>query len=161
MINLNAIIENAPKGANIVCEWERDAKVKVAGRNLNIRKAVRMVGRVGLTYDNLKAVKEKRETGELPKENAGLQAWAEWLTFPFLLGHKTKGTQYLRLYKGTSKKVAPSVSWTMNSKAVDKEEIACYLQASELKKSEGDCFMVKVADLKRVWIIEGEAEGVA
>ena len=158
MLNVNAIIEGAPKGANIVCEWDREAKVKAAGRDLNIRKQVRMVGRVGLNFDSLIEVQRKRESGELPAENTGLAAWSEWLVFPFLIGHKANGTQYLRLYKGTSKTVKPSVAWTMNGKAVDKESIACYLQASELKKSEGDCFMVKVADLKRVWVIEDEGD---
>lgn len=162
MLNVNAIIEGAPKGANIVCEWDREANVKAAGRNLNIRKQVRMVGRVGMEYDNLISVQRKRESGELPKENAGLQSWAEWLVYPFLLGHKVKGTQYLRLYKGTSKTVKPSVAWTMNGDAVDKAEIAAYLSASELSKSDGDCFMVKVADLKRVWIeVEGNDQSLA
>jgi len=157
MVNVNAIIEGAPKGANIIVEWDREAKVKkaFAGR---IRKQVRMVGRVGLTYDNLISVQRKRETGELPQENAGLQTWAEWLKFPFLLGHKTKGTQYLRLYKGTSKTVQPYVEWTLDGKEVAKEAIMDMLLASEKKPSEGDCFMVKVEDLKRVWIETDSAE---
>lgn len=65
------VLTLAPKGANIVLEWTRSAKTR-KGVTDTILKSVRMVGRVGVEYDNLRAVQEKRESGELPTENAGL-----------------------------------------------------------------------------------------
>jgi hypothetical protein len=143
-----AILDETPKGANIIIEWERDAKTKK--NSPEIRKAVRMIGRVGIEYDNIGKVQEKRETGELPKENAGLPDWQEWEVYPYLLRHKTKGTNYVRLYKGTSEKVMPKVTWLLNGEPVAKEDISDYLYASELKTSEGDCFQCKIEDITKL-----------
>lgn len=144
------IIESAPKGANIVLEWTRDAKVRKGAPK--VRKMVRMVGRVGVEYDSLKSVQQKRSNGQLPSENQGLAEWAEWVQYPFVIRHKTKGTLYLRMYKGTSAKVHPSVAFLLDSKAVSFEAIEQHLLASEKRgHDDTDTFMVKISDLTRVW----------
>ena len=151
LAEVKRIIENAPKGANIVLEWIRPCKVY---KNVtdSVAKAVRMVGRIGLTYDNLSAVQTKRENGELPKENQGLPFWAEWEIFPFIIKHKTTGQRYLRLYKGTSEKVHPSVRFLLNGEETTVEAVRPMLLASELAEKDGsDCFMVGIENLTRVW----------
>lgn len=150
LAQVNNIIESAPKGANIVLEWTRDAKVRKGSPK--VRKMVRMVGRIGVEYDALKAVQQKRSNGELPSENQGLAEWAEWVQYPFVIRHRTKGTLYLRMYKGTSKKTHPSVAYILDGKAVSFEAVEAMLLASEKRgHDDTDTFMVKVDDLTRVW----------
>lgn len=50
--------------------------------------------RIGVKYDNIRAVAEKRATGELPKENMGLP-WGEWDIPGYTIKHK--GNIYLRV----------------------------------------------------------------
>jgi hypothetical protein len=140
------IVETAPKGANIVLEWERDCKVRKSVTD-SIRKRTHMAGRLGVEYDNLKAVKDKRESGELPEENAGLP-WGEWLQYPLFISHK--GNIYLRLYTGTSATAHPYVTFLKNGEKIEKAAIENCLLASELTASKGDCFVVKVADMTSI-----------
>lgn len=136
----------APKGANIVVEWVRPCKTR-KGVQDSITKAVRMVGRMGIDYDNIGAVQDKRESGELPKENAGLP-WGVWATFPYLIEHQ--GAFYLRLYNGTSEKVKPEVHFFRNGVEVRKDEIAPVLLASEKEEKHGDCFTCKLENMTRI-----------
>ncbi len=74
-----------------------------ARRTMKTRKAVTSVceklsvfqAQVGVEYDNKKAVIAKRESGELPAENAGLP-WGRWLNYPYIIEHN--GKKYFRLY---------------------------------------------------------------
>jgi len=150
LAQVNQVMEIAPKGANIVLEWTRNAKTRKGAPQ--VRKMVRMVGRVGLTYDNIGAVKEKRENGELPKENQGLAEWAEWVKFPFLIKNKKSGQLYLRLYKGTSAKNPPHRQFIMDGQAVSFEAVEAHLLASEKGSHDNtDCFIVKIEDLTRIY----------
>ena len=149
LANVSAVMESVPKGANIVLEWTRDAKVRKGAPN--VKKAVRMVGRLGVEYDNLAAVQEKRSNGELPAENQS-ETWWTWERHPFLVRHKTTGQRYLRLYKGTSTKVRPSVQYLCEGKAVSFEAIEAHLLASEKGSHDNtDTFMVKIEDLTRIY----------
>lgn len=149
-------IESTPKGANIIIEWERNGKTR-KGVVEQITKKVRMVGRIGIEYDNIGAVQEKRENGELPAENQGLK-WGEFEIYPYLIAHK--GNKYVRLYKGTSDKVQPKVVWFKNGQEVEIGEIAPLLLKSELTSSKGDCFVVNAEDVTRLHR-ESEVEVVA
>lgn len=142
-----AIVRTAPKGANIVLEWTRDAKTR-KGTAGKVEKHVRMVGRIGVEYDNLNDVQEKRESGELPPVNQGLP-WGEWEEYPFLIAHK--GKHYLRMYKGTSVVHVPKVEWRLNGQPVPREMVEPFLLASETAEKEGDCFTCSVENLERVW----------
>lgn len=135
-----------PKGCNIVVEWTRTAKTR-KGVADDVSKSVRMVGRIGIEYDNMKSVQEKRESGELPAENRGLP-WGQFEIYPYLIEHK--GEHYLRLYKGTSDKVFPKVAWLKNGAEVSKDEVAPLLLKSELDSKDGDCFCVNVVSVTRL-----------
>ena len=140
------VIESTPKGANIVLEWERSCST-LKGVNAVITKQVRMIGRIGIEYDNQVAVHNKRESGELPAANAGLP-WGQWAIYPWLIEHN--GEHYLRLYVGTSKTVHPAVTFLMDGKEVDKELVQALLLAKEKQESKGDCFTCKLSNLTRV-----------
>ena len=144
---VNAVMETAPKGANIVLSWIRDAKTRKNAPK--VRKAVRMVGRIGVEYDNLASVVEKRSNGELPKENKG-ETWWEWVKHPFLVQHKRTKQQYVRMYSGTSKKTVAKRQFFVDGEAVSFESVEEYLLASEKKSSHGDTFMVKIEDLTAI-----------
>lgn len=139
-------ILGTPKGANIVLEWIRPAKVR-KGITEKIEKSVRMVGRMGMEYDNLKVVQAGREDGSRPAENAGLP-WGQWAEYPYLIAHK--GGFYLRLYTGTSDKVHAKVEWLLNGQPVSRDSIAPMLLASELVSEHGETFTVKVESLTRI-----------
>ena len=139
-------IKATPKGCNIVLEWTRPCKTR-KGVQDTLTKHVRMVGRMGVEYDNLNEVQEKREGGDLPAVNAGLK-WGTWLEYPFLIQHN--GKVYLRLYFGTSQTTFPKVSFFRNGVEVEKETIAPLLLASELTEKEGDCFTCSIENLERL-----------
>lgn len=139
-------MSETPKGCNIIVEWVRNGKVR-KGVTSNIQKSVRMVGRIGIEYDNMQTVQTKRATGELPAENAGLP-WGRYEVYPYLIEHK--GERYLRLYKGTSNKTTPRVVWFKDGSEVQRDEVADMLLKSELDSKEGDCFTVKVSDITRL-----------
>ena len=157
-------MEATPKGANIIVEWSRNGKTRKGVADA-ITKDVRMVGRIGIEYDHMGAVQEKRENGELPSENQGLP-WGRFEIYPYLIEHK--GTRDLRLYKGTSKTVQPKAVWYKNGVEVSRDEVAPYLLKSELSSKDGDCFCVKVESITRLHtekvgevVAEAEKERVA
>ena len=139
-------IESTPKCSNIVIEWTRDAKTR-KGVTDSIQKSVRMIGRIGIEYDNLKAVKIGRATDELPAENQGLP-WGRFEIYPYLIEHK--GNHYVRLYKGTSKIIRPKTTWFKNGVEVERDEISPLLLKSELKSSKGECFVTKIESITRL-----------
>jgi len=147
-------IENTPKGSNIVLEWLRPCKTR-KGVSVQIEKSVRMIGRMGIDYNNMAAVQDKRESGELPADPQPLP-WGKWAIFPFLIEHK--GQFYVRLYNGTSDKVHPEVHFFMNGVECSKDDIAPFVLASELSEKDGDCFCCKVENMTR---INHEAEWIA
>lgn len=143
---VQTVIETAPKGANLVLEWRRNAKTRKGVLDL-IQKDVRMVGRVGIDYDRIGAVQAKRESGELPSTPQSLP-WGKWEVFPFLIEHK--GNYYVRLYNGTSPFVTPRVRWFRNGVEVSFENVEGELLAAEKNEKDGDCFTVKMHDLLRI-----------
>jgi hypothetical protein len=176
-------VHTTPKGSNIVLEWVRDMDTR-KGVEVPFSKSVRMIGRIGINYDNMAAVQDKRENGELPAENAGLP-WGKWSEYPWLIEHKDK--HYVRLYNGTSASVKPEVHFFKSGvettlreiepayfKAMDKaaeitdpeqragaEKLALKLlttlMASEVKSEKGETFTCKVENMTR---IHSEAEWI-
>lgn len=141
------LIEKAitkPKGQFSRIVWSRNCKVKKGAPEIK-KTTYAHVGRLGLVFNNLASVKQKRASGELPAENTGLPAWAEWVKFPHLIRNKKSGQLYLRIYPmhGTKK-----VSFEIDGKEVDEKEIQDYLGAQEkVDKSDLDCQIVKVEDI--------------
>lgn len=101
--------------------------------------------RFGVNYDNLQAVKDKRESGELPAENCGLKGM-EWVKFPYLA--KNIKTESLQIAINPTEKSKYNVSWTVNGVPCTYDAIEEYLYSSE-KKSDKDKDKVKL-DVFRV-----------
>jgi hypothetical protein len=99
--------------------------------------------RAGIDYDNLKAVKEKREDGTLPEVNQGLP-WGQWVSFPYLIEHK--GSHYIRLYPSGH----VETSYFLNGQPVEIEQIKEFVLASELPKENSekpDCITVNLENI--------------
>lgn len=159
---IQRVIDNTSKGANIIVEWLRPVET-LKSCDKAIDKHVRMVGRMGIEYDNMKDVKEKRENGELPATPQPIWHGAgQWVTYPWLIQHVAKKQLYVRLYNGTSTKVPVKVEWRMDGDAVPYETVLPYLTAKEKRdEREGDCFCCKIENIIRIgneadWLNEVE-----
>lgn len=124
--------------------WRKTLKTRKGNEALHIEKVTDMSMRAGIDYDNMKAVKEKRESGELPAENAGLP-FGSWVAFPYLIEHN--GTHYIRLYPNTGGKV--ETAYFLNGESTTLDEVKQFLLASELPKpgNRPDCITVKLENI--------------
>jgi hypothetical protein len=135
----------ALKGQIVTLITQRDCKVRKGKEK--IEKLSKFQCRIGVNYDNIASVKEKRENGDLPAENAGLP-WGEWLIFPYVITHKNE--YYLRctvLNNGN----LPQVTFLRNNEEITKEmaQVACL--ASEFRdKEDNNVFTIKISSIKDV-----------
>lgn len=129
------------RGQFLAVHWRRPMKTR-KGIADTIEKKVSTVVRAGITYDNIADVQAKRETGELPAENAGLP-WGQWVAFPYLISHK--GTLYVRLYVSKNPEHQTRAEFYRNGVQVDKESLRADCLASEFRDDgPADCFTVKL-----------------
>lgn len=133
------------KGQIVTVETERAMKVRKG--QAAIQKSSEFQCRVGVNYDNIKAVQAKREDGSLPAENAGLP-WGEWVDFPYVIHHK--GEYYVRctvLRNGFRR----TPKFTQLGLEITKEaaEMACL--ASEFRDGDdNDVFNIKLSSIRSV-----------
>lgn len=123
----------------------RDAKVRKGCTP--IFKHAKFQCRIGINYDNIAAVKVKREVGILPEVNAGLP-WGRWVEglFPYVIEHKS--TYYFRCTT-LNNNVIPQVAWIRNGREITKEQAQADCLASEFRENEdrADVFTIKVESL--------------
>lgn len=124
-----------------VC-WSRPVKVKKGSPAFT--KHCRLVCRAGVQYDKMKAVREKRESGELPAENAGLP-WGEWDVYPYVISHK--GAKYLRFSFMPNN--YPQVEYRNEAnEVVSSDVVKPYAYASEFQESESqDVMTIKAKNI--------------
>jgi hypothetical protein len=125
-------LKDLPKGANVLVTWKRPVKLKKAYRNMPFTKLTTMLCRIGVSYDNIQQVQDKRESGELPAANAGLKGF-EWIEAPMTLRHIKNGKTYLRLESGTFKSKA-KVTYEIDGQIVDFANWDHAIMASERPK---------------------------
>lgn len=133
------------KGQIVTLVTERPLKVRKNQEQITKRSTFQC--RVGVTYDNIQAVKDKRANGELPAENAGLP-WGEWVEFPYVIAHK--GEYYLRCTMlRNAHRVAPT--YTRNGVEISPAEAQLAALASEFRTGDdNDVFNVKVSSIREV-----------
>lgn len=144
---IESVIRGTVKGSFIRAEWEKPCKVKKAFAGKDIRKLSAATVRLGVTYDNVGNVQAKRESGELPQENAGL-TWGRWSQFPYFIEHK--GNEYLRMTLTNNNPVKSQ--WIMDGKPATLEDVKPYLLASELPKDgeRPDVLTINIDNLKKL-----------
>ena len=122
------------KGQIVTVRARRNCKVKKGSPT--IEKETIFQAAVGVNYDNKATVIEKRLSGDLPAENAGLP-WGEWETRPYVIRHK--GKRYFR-FSTVRNNFVPKIKYFLDGKEVERREIEQYLKSEELKDVERDCF---------------------
>ena len=133
------------RGQIVTVETERAMKVRKGQDPITKRSEFQC--RVGVNYDNIKAVQEKRESGELPRENAGLP-WGEWALFPYVITHK--GEYYVRctVIRNGFRKAA---EYRRGDQLITKEEAQIACLASEFKLGDdNEVFNIKVSSIRAV-----------
>ena len=145
---LKAIALRATKGANLRISWCRPVKTKKDCTDVII-KSVQTVGRIGISYDNQKAVKDKRLSGQLPAESQPIWNGAgEWSVYPYIIRHKKTGQNYLRLYRGSNNPENTKVKFYRNGNDVELSEIENDVLASEKRAShDSDCITCRTESI--------------
>lgn len=147
-MNTTTILSNLleKKGQFGSIKYQRRVKTRKAFEDVDIVKKTKTVFRAGIKYDNIGKVIDKRESGELPATNAGLNGFI-WIAYPYLLKSLKNDELYVRLYPSNS---VPHVEYYMNGQLVDKHQIEHMLLASETKEKKPDCFNVKLSDIEEL-----------
>jgi hypothetical protein len=131
-------------------------------RPLKVKKGVaetikesRFTVRIGVNYDNQKAVQEKRESGDLPAENAGLIG-REWVVFPYILRSLKTGKFQVRCTPIHNNPMAVrEVHFYRDGKEITRAEAEVGAYASEFAEREPtDAFDITVDNITHV---NGEA----
>ncbi len=135
------------KGQIVTFKTVRELKMKKGAAVVS--KISRFQARIGCNYDNLAAVKEKREDGTLPAENQGLP-WGEWLVPNYVIVHK--GKLYFRctaVHNASSVKEATFVDDKGN---VITKEVALEhaLSSEKVEKEDIDVFNIVVDNIVEV-----------
>lgn len=160
-------VNNAPKGANIVVEWERPVKLLAAYKNMPMFKRCRAVCRIGIDNDKRKATIEARANGTRPETNQGIERMGlKWIQFPCLLQKiKDENQYYIRLENGTGKtKTIPTffISEAGKETVIKKEDWEHTMRSEEKRKKDRDPsapFNIKIENIKRVhYVFEDEDE---
>ena len=140
--NLKNKVSKIQKGQFHSLLWERPCKLKKAfGNNVVVKRSSAVV-RFGVEYDNINAVKEKRVSGELPAQNAGLQ-WGEWLLYPYFIKHKNQ--VYLRCSTVPNTKIRSE--YFLNGTKVSFEQVENMLLASEKNTKKAEVFTINIDNI--------------
>lgn len=95
IMNIENILNK--KGTIVTVTSEKQVKMKKGKEP--VTKISVFQARLGVTYDNMVSVQEKRDSGELPETNQGLP-WGTWKVFPYVIEHN--GKDYVRFSKVNS-----------------------------------------------------------
>ena len=140
LINLDTLVSKTGQYCQVT--YSKEVK-QLKDHQRNITKIVSLNCRAGIEYDNIKDVKIKRSTGELPAENQGLP-WGKWKQYPYLIEHK--GKDYVRV--ALNKNSKPKTQYFLGGKEIAREEALQYALASE--KSSGEIPDVITIDLEKI-----------
>jgi hypothetical protein len=139
-MNIDTILSK--KGTIVTVKTQKAVKVKKGKQP--ITKLSVFQARLGINYDNMQSVKQKRETGELPEQNQGLP-WGNWKVFPYVIEHK--GKEYIRFSKVNST-MKNETHYYRNGIEITRDEVYNDCLASEKPKdTELDCFNIPVDNI--------------
>jgi hypothetical protein len=139
-MNINDIISK--KGNIVTVKTEKQVKVKKGKQP--ITKLSVFQARLGINYDNMASVKEKRENGILPEQNQGLP-WGQWKVFPYVIEHN--GKEYIRFSKVNSS-MKNETRYFRDGLEITRDEVYNDCLASEKSKdTELDCFNIPIDNI--------------
>lgn len=126
--------------------YERPLKFRAAFKEFDGVKHTELTCRIGIDYDSMKAVKEKRNDGRLPEQNAGLSGLS-WIVPEYLLVNSSNEL-LLRVYLHPN--CYKKSTYYLNGLEVSKEDLREYCLASEFQESNKDClniYLSKISEL--------------
>lgn len=133
------------KGQIVTIVSERAMRVRKGQQPITKRSEFQC--RVGVNYDRIKDVIAKRESGELPKENAGLP-WGTWVEFPYVIEHK--GEFYVRC-TSLDNDFYREPLYTRAGDAISREEAQASCLASEFAdRDNNDVFNIRLNSILSV-----------
>ena len=135
-------LKQTNKGAHVKVTWSRPCKTLKSFDGGVITKRTSAFVRAGIDFANLASVKNSIANGERGEVQS--LPWGTWREFPFVIEHK--GNEYVRLYPASFNNLRPSVEYSRDGFPVTLNEIAPFLQASELRDNDDkpiECFTVK------------------
>jgi hypothetical protein len=140
-------------GQHIPVSFQSEGKPAAKFKGVSLRKKTEGTYRVGISFENLKGVREGIENGE--RGDVQAPKGKTWVTYPFHLKHETRGTDYLRLYFPTGGFIQmPSVTYMVDGQEVDKETYNSYLTPSDAAPKERDpnrdCFDITMENVTSI-----------
>lgn len=143
----NEILQLLNKRRGTIATMTTLRAMKVRKDKEPIQKLATFQARVGVEYDNIQAVKDKRADGTLPAENQGLP-WGEWYDYPHIIAHK--GEYYYRCTRVRNQFI-PQVTYLRNGTEISRAEAEQDCLASEFRgDTDNEVFTIKVASLQQV-----------
>jgi hypothetical protein len=125
--------------------YRGEVKMKKSYLGLPITKVTQVTCRAGVKYDNIAAVQEKRENGELPSENAGLKGMS-WVVFPhILIGDKSQEESWR--FATIPKRHNKVTRYFVGDVEVSKNEIPWEHAYASSSKGASDVFNVKAKNI--------------
>lgn len=139
---ITALLES--KGRHVSVTWKREMETYKEVTK-KVEKRTRAWVRTGIDYKNLASVKQGIASGERD-EVQPLPSWQEWGEFPYILRHKTQGTEYVRLFPATFANLVPTVEYFIDGVPATKAEIEPLVTAKEKRERDEPAavFNVKV-----------------
>lgn len=127
IINIKEALKNYRKGSFCRMGWTTDiSTAKARKMGYTVQKVTHTVGRLGVNYNNVKAVVLKKSISEPQK---AYTPWYQQTEEPYLVQSiKEPNKKYLKVF--TAKAVKPKVTYLLNGQVVSKE----YLLEQELCK---------------------------
>jgi hypothetical protein len=123
--------------------YERPLKFRAAFKESDGAKHTEITCRIGVNYESLKAVQEKRNDGRLPETNQGLSG-IEWVVPGYLL--KGKDDQLMvRVYLHPN--CYKKSTYFLNGIETNKEDLREICLASEFSGSDKDCLNIKLSKI--------------
>ena len=133
------------KGQFVSVKFQSNVSTAASFKHLVITKITSAVVRSGIDFSNLGSVKDGIENGT--RDEVGSLPWGEWISFPYIIGHKEK--TYVRLYPSVNN--IPNVSYFVDGSEVAKAEILQYLTPSSAKKmleaKAPECFTLNTTNI--------------
>ncbi len=136
-------IDNYKAGTWVAILWEKELKTRKGIKSV-VTKKTEATLRMGVAYDNKASVIEKRETGELPKENQGLP-YGTWHMFPYLIEHKGN----LQLRVTTSQNTKYNTHYYIDGIEATKDEVRELVLKSEIESNgeRPEVFNIKIENV--------------
>jgi hypothetical protein len=123
--------------------YERPLKFRAAFKESDGVKHTEITVRIGINYDAMKSVQEKRESGDLPSQNTGLSG-VSWVV-PNLLLKNAQNELLLRVYLHPN--CYKKSTYYLNGVETEKEDLREMCLASEFSDSDKDCLNIKLAKI--------------